>query len=186
MRLLHPIRVRRWYDDDVVITSPGHSGSSNLRIHGDQTYIQIFRKLTVWIRQRTYSRLVDSILVRLSSGVNKRRGRVPVSTPVAGIWSVGSIQGTRLRSVPDIDYRIRDSLVTDNLSDSAVPFCRSSWTVQSTRTVVVVIVEDRLLVVAISSAIRTRTTDLRWHRLLTVTVFKSVLPFLFIRSHCQI
>ena len=122
MRLLHPIRVRRWYDDDVVITSPGHSASSNLRIHGDQRYIQIFRKLTVRIRQRTYSRLVDSILVRLSSGVNKRRGRVPVSTPVAGIWSVGSIQGTRLRSVPDIDYRIRDSLVTDNLRDSAVPF----------------------------------------------------------------
>ena len=100
--MLQPIRFRCWGDGDVVVTS-SLDRNSNKRIHGDQLYGRrlIFVTDHSEYRQRTISRLW-SILVRLNCGVV---GEVHVNDSCCWYLIRRSIQGTRLRSVPDIDYR---------------------------------------------------------------------------------
>ena len=118
--MLQPIRFRCWGDGDVVVTS-SLDRNSNKRIHGDQLYgRRLIFVLIVLSRQRTISRLW-SILVRLNCGVV---GEVHVNDSCCWYLIRRSIQGTRLRSVPVIDYRWTKILVADNWGDPVRPFVR--------------------------------------------------------------
>ena len=109
---------------EVMVTSSWHHHSGE-RIR-TRDFMEISCMIEYWYlvtdrseyRQRTISRLW-SILVRLNCGVV---GEVHVNDSCCWYLIRWSFQGTRLRSVPVIDYRWTKILVADNWSDPVETF----------------------------------------------------------------
>ena len=136
-------------------------------------------------RQRRVSRLC-SILVRLNCGVV---GEIHVNDSCCWYLIRRSIQGTRLRSVPDIDYRW-----------TLVYLLRTTEVIRSNHLSVVLVVffyesrcssHHRVRRIAIASSVHWFVQSYYRSQVTSSTVdcdclIKSVFPFLLFRSHCQI